>query len=86
MNTLEETGEVWRGTIVERIRKTLKARIEKLRGKRVQRTERYATDEQALRPGFGIHPEADESGAAGGLTGAGRGHGRRVLQWDQGVN
>jgi len=32
----DDMGEVWRGTLIERIRTTLKARIEKERGKRVR--------------------------------------------------
>ena len=35
---------------------------------------------------FGIDLEVDRSAAAGGLREGGRGHGRRGLQWDQGVN
>jgi len=35
----EGTGEVWCGRIIERIRRTLKARIEKEQGKGIERTE-----------------------------------------------
>jgi len=86
METWDGTGEVWRGRMIERIRTTLKARIEKERGKRVERTEGYSNDENALRQEFGIDPEVDGTEAAGGLGDAGRGHGRRGPQWDQGAN
>jgi len=62
------------------------ARIEKERGKRVETTEEYSNDKEALRRGFGIDPEVDGSEAAGGLGDAGRGHGRRRLQWNQWAN
>ena len=86
MNTSEETGEVWRGGIVERMKTTLQARIKKEWGKHVERMERYSNDEDALRLELGIDPEADESGAVGGLVGAARGDGGRALQQDQGAN
>jgi len=39
-----------------------------------------------LRQEFEIDPEVDGSEAAGGLRDAGRGHGQRGPQWDQGAN
>jgi len=86
IQTWDSTGEVWRGRIIARIRTTLKARIEKAWGKRVERTEGYSNDEDASRREFGIDPEVDISEANGGLGDAGRGHGRRGPQWDQGAN
>jgi len=86
IRTWDSTGEVWRGRIIERIRTILKARIEKERGKPVERTQGYSNDEHALRREFGIDPEVDGSEAAGGLGEAGRGHGQRRQQWDQGAN
>jgi len=86
IQTWNGTGEVWRRRIIEWIRTTLKARIEKERGKCVERTEKYSNDETALRREFGINPEMDGSEAAGGLRKAERGHGRCGPQWDQGAN
>jgi len=86
IQTWDGTGEVWRGRIIARIRTTLKARIEKEQRKRVERTEGYSNDEDALRGEFGIDLEVDGSEAAGGLGDTGRGHGRRGPQPDQGAN
>jgi len=86
IQTWDRRGEVWHGRIIERIRTTLKARIEKEQEKRVERTEGYSNDEDALRRKFGIDPEVDGSEAAGGLGDPVRGHGRRGAQWDQGAN
>jgi len=86
IQTWDGTGGVWCGRIIERIRTTLKARIEKDWGKRVERMKGYSNDEDALRLEFGIDPEVDGSEAAGGLGDAGRGHGRRGPQWDRGAN
>jgi len=52
IQTADGMGEVWRGRIIERIRTTLKARIEKERGKCVERKEGYSNDEDALRQEF----------------------------------
>jgi len=71
IQTWDGTGEVWRGRIIEWIRTTLKARLEKERGNCVERTEGYSNDEDALRRGFGIDPEVDGSEAASGLGDAG---------------
>jgi len=71
---------------MERIRKPLKARIEKERGKPVVRTEGSSNDEDVLRWEFGLVPEVDASEAAGGLREAGRAHGRRRPQCYQGAN
>jgi len=86
IQTWEGTGYVSREWIIEQIRTTLKAGIEKELRKRIERTEGYSNDEDALRREFGIDPPVDGSEAAGGLGEAGRGHGRRRLQWDQGAN
>ena len=86
IQTWDSTGEVWRGRIIKRIRTTLKARIERERRKRVERTEGYSNNDDALRQEFGIDPEVDGSEAAGSLRDAGRGHGRHGPQWDQGAN
>jgi len=80
------TGDVWRGRIIERIRKTIKARIEKEREKRVERTEGYSNDKDVLRQEFGIVPEVDGLEASGGLEDAQRGACRVGLQCDQGAN
>jgi len=77
IQTWDATGEVWHGRIIERIRTTLKARIDKEWGKHLERTEGYSTDEDALRREFGIDPEVDGSEAAGGLRDAESGHGGR---------
>ena len=58
----------------------MKARIEKERGKRVDKTEGYSNDEEALRQEFGIDLEVDRSEAAGGRRDTGRGHGRHRPQ------
>jgi len=86
IQTSDGTREVCRGRIIERIRTTLKTRIEKEWGKRLERIEGYSNDEEPLRREFGIDPEVDGSEAAGGLGDAGRGHGWRGPQWDQGAN
>jgi len=44
IQTWKGTEEVWRGQIIQRIRTTLKARIQKERGKGVERTEGYSND------------------------------------------
>ena len=54
----------------------MEARIEKERGKRVERTAGYDNHEDALRPEFGSDTELDELQAAGGLVDTG-GHGRQ---------
>jgi len=76
IQTWDGMGEVWRGLILPQIRTTLKARMEKERGKCVERTEGYSNDEDGFRRAFGIEPEADGSEAGGGLGEGGRGHGR----------
>ena len=53
--------------MIEWIRKTLEARIEKERGKRRERTEGYSNDEDTLRQEVGIDPEVDGLEAACGL-------------------
>jgi len=52
IQTGASTGQVWRGRIIERIRKIVKARSEKERGKCLERTEGYSNDEDALRCEF----------------------------------
>jgi len=86
IQTWDGRGEVWRERIIESIRKRLEARIEKERGKRHERTEGYSNDEDTLRQEVGIDPEVDGLEAACGLGDAGRGHGRRRQQWEQGAN
>jgi len=86
IQTSDGTGKVWCRQIIKRIRKRLKARIEKERGKRIERTEGYSNNEEALRRESAIDPEVDGSEAASGLRAAGRGHGRHGPQWDQGAN
>jgi len=84
--TWDGTGEVWPRRIIVRIRTTFNARIEKERGKHVERTEGYFNDEDALRREFGIDPEVDGSEAAAALTDLWKGHGWRGPQSDQGAN
>jgi len=72
--------------VIEPIRTTLKAGIDKERGNWVERTEGYSNDEDVLRREFGMDPEMDGSEAAGGLGDTDSGHGWRRLQWDQGAN
>jgi len=86
IQTWDGAGAVWHGRIIKRIRTTLKTRIEKKRGKQVERTEGHSNDEEALRREFGMDLEVDGSEAAGGLGDAGRGHGRHGFQWDQVAN
>jgi len=86
IQTWDGIGEVWHGRMIERIRTTLKARIKQERGKRVDITEGYSNNEEALRREVGIDPEGDRSEAAGGPEDADRGHGWRRPQWDQGAN
>ena len=54
----------------------MEAKIANERGKRHERTEGYLNDEDALRREFGSDLEPEESEAARGLAGTGRGHGR----------
>jgi len=77
IQTWDSTGEVWPRRIIARIRTTLKARIKKERGKRVERTEGYSNHEDSLSGDFGIDPDVDGSQAAGGLGDEARGHGGR---------
>jgi len=86
IQTWDGMGEVWCGHIIEGIRTTLKARIEKEGGKPVERTKGYSNNEDALRQEFGMHPGVDGSEAAGILEEAGRGNGRCRLQWDTWAN
>jgi len=67
IQTWDGTREVWRGRIIEQIRTTLKARIEKKWGKHIERTEGYTNDEDTLRREFGIDREVDGSETTGGL-------------------
>ncbi|RPB00159.1 hypothetical protein L873DRAFT_1843128 [Choiromyces venosus 120613-1] len=78
--TWESTGEVWRGRIIERIRRTLEARIAKECGKRVERTAGYSNDEEALRREFGNDPEPEELEGAGGRAVTARRYGRHESQ------
>ena len=57
--TLDHTGGVLRGRIIERIRTTLKVRIEKEWRKSDERIERYFNNKHALRQNFGINQEMD---------------------------
>jgi len=85
IQTSDSMGEVRYGQIIERIRTISKARIQKW-GKHVERMDGYSNDEDVLRSVIRIYPEMDGSDAAGSLREAGRGHGQRGLQQDQGVN
>lgn len=84
--TWDDTRDVWRGRIIERIKATLEGKIAKERGKHVERTAGYSNDEEALRREFGSDPTLEESEAAGGLAARGRGQGQREPQRDQGAN
>jgi len=80
------TRVVWCGRITERIKTILKATIENKWEERIERTEGYFNDEEALRREFGMDPEVDRSEATGGLEDPGRGHVWRGPQWDQGAD
>ena len=51
--------------MIQRIRGTLEARIERERGKQVDKTAGYANDEEALRREFGMGPGPDGLESAG---------------------
>ena len=54
--------------MIQRIRRTLEARIRRERGKQVERTAGYSKYEEALRREFGMGPGLDELESAGGVA------------------
>jgi len=81
------TGQRFRGLIIQRIRTSLEASSAQERGKRVERTAGYSNDEYALRRNFGIdlEPEVSESTACGRAVLEIQ-HGQREPQRNQGVD
>jgi len=82
-----DTGERFRGLIIERIRTFLERRIAQEWGKHVERTAGYSYDGDAFRWEFGIdlEPEVSES-TAGSRTDLRRQHGQQEPQRNQGVD
>jgi len=87
IQTWGNTGEQFRGLIIERIRTSQEVRIAQEQGKRVERTAGYSNDDNVLRREFEIdlEPEVSES-TAGGRADLGRQHGQREPQRNQGVD
>jgi len=79
--TCGNTGEPFRGLIIQPIRTSLEARIAQEWGKRVERKAGYSNDDDALRRELGIdlEPEVSEW-TAGGCADLGRQHGQREPQ------
>jgi len=59
IQTWGNTGELFLGLIIERIRTSLEARIAQEPGKHVERTAGYSNDDDSLRQEFGIDLERE---------------------------